>query len=211
MILSRAEWARQAEHECDVAVVGSGAAGISMALELARLGVRCILLEGGGAAYTEESQDCYGGYVDRRDLPYGLKNSRLRFFGGSTNCWAGGCGEFDEQDFQPRPWIPYSGWPLRKQDLDADYRSAARFLEIDIDRLRSPGQLADLPAFKGFELRSLEFTPKVRFAAEFGDRLQQAPLIRLFSDANLTDLMRNAGGDAVSMLKIKSFDGGSPW
>ena len=208
MIISRAEWAGHAAHECDVAVVGSGAAGISMALELARLGVKCILLEGGGASYTEESQDCYGGYVDKRDLPYGLKNSRLRFLGGSTNCWAGGCGEFDEQDFLHRAWIPYSGWPLRKQDLDSDYRNAAKFLEIDIQRLRSPGELAGLPAFKGFELRSLEFTPKVRFATEFGDRLKQAPLIRLFSDANLTGLERSAEGDAVSALTIQSFDGG---
>ena len=41
----------------------------------------------------------------------------MRYFGGSTNCWAGVMAELDEEDFEKRNWIPYSGWPFSKKEL----------------------------------------------------------------------------------------------
>lgn len=40
----------------DVCVVGAGAAGITMAIELTRLGLNVALLEGGGLGFEESSQ-----------------------------------------------------------------------------------------------------------------------------------------------------------
>ena len=206
MILTEEVWSTQIEHECDVVVVGSGAAGISLALELSKSGVQVILLEGGGDSFTGESQDCYRGFSTERNLPFGLSRSRLRFLGGSTNCWAGGCGELDSQDFYTRPWIPFSGWPIKKEDLNLYYQRAAEFLDININRIRKPLENAGLPDFEGFELRSLEYTRKVKFSTHFKDQLNNNSFIKLFLGANLTNLNRSVGDETVSTAEIRSFN-----
>jgi len=43
----------------DVCVIGTGAAGITMAVELSRLGMRVLLLEGGGLNFEDASQQLY--------------------------------------------------------------------------------------------------------------------------------------------------------
>ncbi|HEX3210199.1 MAG TPA: lycopene cyclase family protein, partial [Geminicoccaceae bacterium] len=76
--------------ECDLAIVGAGAAGITLARALAGVRLSVCLLESGGLEFEERVQD-----LDRGaniGLPYfALDACRLRFFGGSTNHWAGRC------------------------------------------------------------------------------------------------------------------------
>ena len=47
--------------EGDICIIGSGAAGISMALEWINTPYKVILLEGGGFAYESQMQDLYKG------------------------------------------------------------------------------------------------------------------------------------------------------
>ena len=79
--------------ESDLCVIGAGAAGITIARELIGENLRVCLLESGWFDFEAETQSLYEGqsiglplYPDRDDL-YG---SRLRYFGGTTNHWAGG-------------------------------------------------------------------------------------------------------------------------
>ena len=81
------------------------------------------LLESGGLEYEDQIQDLYSG--ENTGLPYySLASSRLRFFGGTTNHWAGRCAPLDSIDFKKRSWVPYSGWPISKHDLDPYYLRA---------------------------------------------------------------------------------------
>ena len=50
---------RGARLDCDVAIAGAGAAGIAMACELIRTGLRVLLLESGGMHFESETQDLY--------------------------------------------------------------------------------------------------------------------------------------------------------
>ena len=89
--------------DCDICIMGAGAAGITMALELYNTPLRVCLLESGGLEYEDETQALYSGRkIDQRypDLDVG----RLRMFGGTTNHWAGWCGPLDSIDLQSRPW-----------------------------------------------------------------------------------------------------------
>ena len=61
MILSQSKWSHLKEVAAEVVVVGSGAAGISLALELESLGRSVVLLEAGEEQYTEDSQELYSG------------------------------------------------------------------------------------------------------------------------------------------------------
>ena len=131
MIYRPNEWINIKE-DARVLIIGSGAAGLSLALKLEKLKIPSLIIEGGNSEYSDESQEIYNGeIVSKHNLAYGLKDSRMRYFGGSTNCWAGLCGEFDEEDFLERDWINLSGWPIFKKDLDPYYNEASKFLNID--------------------------------------------------------------------------------
>ena len=97
--------------DCDVCIMGAGAAGITMALELSNASLQVCVLESGGFEYEDDTQALYSGRnIDNRYPD--LDVSRLRMFGGTTNHWAGACGPLDHLDFQTRPWVAHSGWPF---------------------------------------------------------------------------------------------------
>ena len=91
--------------EADIVIIGAGAAGISLALELIGRGLAVCLLEGGGMEFAWPSQSLYSGL--NIGLPcYALDVCQLRYLGGSTNAWGGWCRPLDSIDFESRPSSP---------------------------------------------------------------------------------------------------------
>jgi choline dehydrogenase-like flavoprotein len=114
--------------DTDLAIVGGGPAGISLALALADSGVRVLLLESGGMQFDGPTQALYKGTeTGVRYIP--LEASRLRFLGGSSNHWGGWCRPLDAIDFEPRAWLPHSGWPITKSALAPYYERAQSLVE----------------------------------------------------------------------------------
>ena len=111
----------------DVCIVGAGAAGIVLAVELARMGRRVTLVEGGGAEIEEASQDPYRSEVVGHEHR-GVHVGRFRAHGGTTNKWGGQILELDAIDFERRDWVRGSGWPFAKSELTGWY---ARALELE--------------------------------------------------------------------------------
>jgi choline dehydrogenase-like flavoprotein len=68
--------------------IGSGPAGITIARKLSAAGIPVVIFEAGGADFTEESQAFYSGKTVG-DYYFDLDITRLRYFGGSSNHWAG--------------------------------------------------------------------------------------------------------------------------
>ena len=100
----------------DVCVVGAGPAGITLARRLAGDGLDVALMEGGGLEPEPRSQALYEGELV--GLPYyPLDAARLRYFGGTSNHWAGWCRALRPPDFEARPGVPMSGWPISAADL----------------------------------------------------------------------------------------------
>src|SRR5262249_30811360 len=97
----------------DLCVIGAGAAGIAIALQLADGPTRVVVVEGGGLVDEPGGHGLYG-------VVYGspprlqIDRSRSWYFGGSTNHWSGNCRPLDEADFDARERVPYSGWPIRR-------------------------------------------------------------------------------------------------
>jgi choline dehydrogenase-like flavoprotein len=117
------ESATDAAAAVDVCIVGAGAAGLALAVELRRYGKTVVLLEGGGATVEVPAQEPYSS--DLSGLPHrGIHNGRFRALGGTTTRWGGQILELDEFDFQHRPWVPSSGWPFPKSTLTPFYRRA---------------------------------------------------------------------------------------
>lgn len=116
--------------DADVCVVGAGAAGITLALDLAKRGLRVVLVESGGLTFSEQAHgllDIEHMGENKIDL---ASNTRARYFGGTTNLWGGVCLPLDPYEFEQHDWVPHSGWPFSRKDLDPYYQAAADLLGL---------------------------------------------------------------------------------
>src|SRR5262249_19459176 len=167
--------------ETDLCIIGSGAAGITIAREFIGSTVRVCLLEAGGLSV--ESEVMGRSVIDSVGRDY-INDSRLREFGGSTNHWGGHCVPLEPIDFEKLDWINYSGWPYKYDKLDPYYRRAHIVLdlgEFDYDAPRTMRTLG---------LEGFPFDPSVietvmsrynpaRFSLTFGNELDAAPNVRV--------------------------------
>jgi choline dehydrogenase-like flavoprotein len=112
-----------------VCVVGAGPAGIAIALQLAKARHDVVLVEAGGIRPESDTESLSGGEVATGSLHVPLEMYRRRVIGGSTYVWGGRCTPFDPIDFERRPWIPDSGWPITYTDLLPWYQHANTFLD----------------------------------------------------------------------------------
>src|SRR5262245_53734239 len=114
----------------DVCIVGGGVAGITLALKLTAHGRRVALIEAGGRAVSNASQDFYRGEnTGTENLP--LHETRLRALGGSSNHWGGWCRPFDAHDFERKEFAPDGSWPISAGDLGPYLDEAAAILGVN--------------------------------------------------------------------------------
>ncbi len=114
----------------DICIIGAGPAGISMALELESFGKNVILVESGDFSYNSNFQALNDGFVSGVNY-FPLQSTRVRMFGGTGQIWGGMCSPLDTVDFEERHWVPHSGWPIKKMDLDPYYNKAHYYLGLE--------------------------------------------------------------------------------
>ena len=114
----------------DITVVGAGAAGIFLAVSLARRGKRVLLLETGHLEYDSSRQDLNDIQQTAKPLGNAIWNRR-RMVGGTTTLWGGQSLPFLALDFARRDWVSGSGWPIGYEELRSYYDVANRFMGID--------------------------------------------------------------------------------
>ena len=84
-----------------VIIIGSGPAGISLALKLEEKKINCLIIEAGKEKYDHDSQGFYEGVVVGDSIS-NLKHSRLRQLGGTSGHWGGWCKPMDR--FNIKTW-----------------------------------------------------------------------------------------------------------
>ncbi|MPZ50703.1 MAG: FAD-dependent oxidoreductase [Dehalococcoidia bacterium] len=118
--------------EADVCVIGSGPAGMTLALELQKTGSRVLLVEASGEEPEIRAADARG---ITEGWPYpSLEDTRTRGFGGTSAQWTPetrwsphygmGSRPLDGIDLEARPWVRHSGWPFDKEHLRPYYERA---------------------------------------------------------------------------------------
>lgn len=114
----------------DLCIVGSGPAGSTIAEEFAGTGLGVLLLESGGL--TEEPETDRLNTIESVGMPRIMDQARLRnrVVGGSSHGWNGRCAPLDEMDFEPRGWVPHSGWPITWRAVAPFFDRAAAYLGI---------------------------------------------------------------------------------
>lgn len=214
MVLDANDLEDGAELTADLCIVGAGAAGLTLASELGASGLRVLLLESGGAGFEEETQALYEGQGDLGVGDIGLATCRARMLGGSTNWWGGWCRPLDADDFEARDWIPMSGWPIDREELEPFYRRAHRTLSLgsfDYDPERFSASLGrpllDLNGALAANVLYQFSTPVVRFGPDALDALD-AETVEVLLHANLMNIVLTESGDAVARLECGTLEGG---
>jgi choline dehydrogenase-like flavoprotein len=193
--------------ECDICVIGAGAAGITLAREFAGRSEQVCLVESGDFEIDAATQELYQG--ESVGLPYlDLDSVRLRFFGGTTNHWAGQCLRFSASDFQIQPWLPYSGWPFDLADILPYYDRAATLLGLPEEGW-DVTYWADALGYDAIEFDPARFHPEM-FLIEplrMGDAFRQdleASNIRTYLNANVVELETNESARVVTAARIRT-------
>ena len=199
--------------EGDLCIVGAGAAGITIAREWIGSHRKVLLLEGGGLQYEPAMQDLYRGEIV--GLPYfPLHAARLHYFGGTTGHWAGWCATFDAIDFEKRDWVPHSGWPIRREDLDSFYVRAQPLLELGPYEFSAAAWQRRDPALVPLPLdprvvwtKMWQFSPPTRFGTRYRDAIFGARNVELYTHANVCEIEPNDAVTAVQGLRVRGLDG----
>jgi len=137
--------------DTDIAIVGGGPAGLTIAREFIGTSTRVLVLESGlleeapehaalnslesdgeprTAAQRQKRVAFHGQSTETWSdtaQPYGV---RCRALGGSSHAWAGKSAAFDPVDFAQRPWVPHSSWPISRETLDSYLDRAADVLNL---------------------------------------------------------------------------------
>jgi len=103
----------------DVCIVGSGVAGITLAISLAKKGIKVVVLEGGAFKFSNKSQDTYKGSTISEFFHPELHHYRFKQAGGSSSKWAGRSVELDPGDFKKTDEQGNRYWPIEYEDLIA--------------------------------------------------------------------------------------------
>lgn len=82
---------------------------------------RVIMLEGGALDETPDHQELNTLETTKLRVK---RDSRVRAFGGTTHRWTGGWKPHDAFDFVEKEWIPLSGWPISRADLEPFFTKA---------------------------------------------------------------------------------------
>ncbi len=158
----------------DVVVIGSGPAGLSIALELEKKNKKCLVIEAGKDTYDELSQGFYEGKITGDDIS-DLSSSRLRQLGGTSGIWGGWS--------KPLESYTFKNWPINKTDIDIYQKRTAEILNIK--NIFRTNELSK-------NINQIEFQySEVRFADQYSSHLKKSKKIFLMLDTQLSHFEGN--------------------
>jgi hypothetical protein len=180
----------------DYCIIGSGPAGITLSLKLAKNNKKVLLIEGGGMNITQESQMLYEGQVIG-DEYLALDTCRLRYFGGTSNHWSGVCRTFDASDFEAKELFKKNKWPISKSDIDKYLNEALNILEIS----NIPKDAISLSE----DIKTIYFaySPPVRFKDKYYNEINESKNIFLLLNTSCINLQTNGASITSAILQNK--------
>lgn len=204
---------RGTELNADVCIVGGGPAGISVALKLSETTkLDIVLLESGGLETDDRNDDLNDGSSVGLDY-YDLTTTRHRVLGGSSHKWAGWCRPMDEIDFDGRPWVPNSGWPVSYEEMLPFFHEAAILNQLEAEQWApTPGTSLPpvyLDPFIGgdVEIALWQGSPPTKYGIVYRQQLETSPQIRTIIGATATEILTGDDGSRASGVRVVSLDG----
>jgi len=201
--------------ETDVAIVGSGAAGIAIALALQSKGIQTLLIEAGRAKFDKVGQQFYRAGLIEPESHGPVHLYRRRGFGGTTAIWGGRCIPYDPIDFEDRPWIPHARWPIGHDEVARYYPAALELCRAGPAEFNAAAALPGSPAplVDGVDSpdvildRIERFSEPTDFGRAYRTQLETGDTTRVLLGATVTAIQTNAEGSHCTGVRIVSSDG----
>jgi choline dehydrogenase-like flavoprotein len=198
----------------EIAIVGSGPAGITLALELADAGHQVLLIESGGDSYGRDVQrlgDTVGG--DALHAP--MSQTTRRQLGGASNLWSGRCVPFDPVDFQHRKIVGDARWPVSYAEMEGYFPRACQWFKcgqptFDVSQIPNLAKDSLIPGWPGGDVRatSLErWSLPTNFGRVYRARLERSALITRVSNLTCTEIVCRSDARSVEHLIARTLAG----
>lgn len=212
MIIKPNEIGNNQKLESDICIIGAGTAGLTVAKEFIGTSKSVIILESGGEEPSAESDDLTSG--KNIGVPYyDIKDTRARAFGGSSHLWYYVPGlrlrGMDAIDFEQKEWIPYSGWPISKEDLDPYYERAHQLFKLGPYSYKSEDWIDSdeynyLSSENGdiFETTMFHFARKDIFYNDYYSDFENAENIKVFLKSTVLGIETTENAKEVTHLTV---------
>ena len=225
MIVDARTLTSNAQLDVDVCIVGGGVAGMAVAREFIGHSIRVCLLESGGLEPDAETQSLSQG--ENIGHPYfALDDARPRCLGGSSYKWFMNIDEgqagiqlrpLDPLDFEERPWVPHSGWPISRTQLDPFYQRAQEVCRLgpflyDGADWEDPHSTQCLP-FLDHQVKTVIFQLGRRetFIGHIRDQIARAENVTTYLHATATEVESASNGESVSRVKVMASRKKAAW
>jgi choline dehydrogenase-like flavoprotein len=202
----------------DLVIVGGGPAGFTLAMALADMPIKILLLESGGLEFEQNTQRLYRGAETGNVKYVALDATRMRFLGGSSNHWGGWTRPLDPSDMDKRDWLAHSGWPIAYGDLAKHFPRANELINAgpaQFDRLSHeerfgpPVTLGAGGVYKTwfqFSRTGPDDLP-VAFGKRYGDALKAQKNLQVLLHANVTALRLAPNAASLARLEVATLSG----
>ena len=208
--------------EADICVVGGGPAGITFAREFINTNHNVIMLESGDLKPDSEHQ-----LLKKSEnfsfKSFDLDKARCRAFGGTSHLWHIELNEYGKQgvrlrpldaiDFEKRDWIPNSGWPIEKSDLDPYYKKAQKVFNIGPYRYDAEywikGQETEQVLLNKGNIQTtvFQFAEKDIFYSGNKSDIEKSDHIQIYLNATVLKLNVNEYANSVEDLEVSTSNG----
>jgi choline dehydrogenase-like flavoprotein len=206
--------------ESDVCVIGAGPAGTTLSREFLCTDISVNLLESGGDKYDHDVHRLSEGTLSG-ELYEPLESTHLRRIGGTANNWILQMTDdqygyrytpLDEIDFEARPELPHSGWPIKKSDLDPYYARVQEVCEIGPYQYSSEywakNEMMTLPLPKEKACNSaFLFGPTRKFTKDFPEQIAASKNVNIYAYATVIELIPSENGLQIEAALVRTFEG----
>jgi len=214
MIVDAAGIPDQTEMVADVTIVGAGAAGIVLALELAAAGLKVNLIESGAPRFSPRAQALADTPHLDPDVHPPMSECTRRQIGGTSAIWGGRVVPFDLVDFDERPYMPSSQWPLGQGEVLPYLAHACQLLKagqpvFDIRNIPGINQHTIVPGLPDTHVQSsqIERWSVVDFGAMHERELRSSARIHLYHGLTCTAVKAPAGARVIDYVQAHTFSG----
>lgn len=201
--------------EADVAVIGSGPAGITTALELENYGLKVLVIESGHRRFDSVTQELGEATIEdpARHAPMSMTTRRV--LGGASSVWGGRCVPFDRVDFRERPFVD-GVWPVSADELSPLYDRACELLfcgRAAFDQAEMPHLPPSIvPGLADGDVLTSTFE-RWSLPTDFGKvyyaRLERSQDVRVVTGLTCTRVVLEPSDVAVKSLEARTLSGKS--
>lgn len=189
-----------------VCIVGSGPAGLTLALELADRGVASVVLESGARTVLPDLAELSAAEITDPRVHQDTRITARRQLGGTSNLWGARCQPMDPIDFASRSWVPQAEWPISHEELARWTTRACERLHCGQNVFADADGLPPNPDDRIAMDRMERFSAAPRMQQAHRERLEREPLIDIRLGCTVVDAALDGNG-RVRALSVAEADG----